>query len=62
MILTMSEDGEQQRSARAGSMKWTELINIGWIKCKNKAKKLVASNNLPLKVDGRKKVYMQLMK
>ena len=58
----MSEEGEQQRSARSGRLKWTELMNVDLMECKIKAKELVASNNPPLKVDGRKKGYMQLMK
>ena len=52
-------DGPRNTSGR---MKWSEKMNNNLIECKQRAKHLAASENPPLKPDGKRKGYMQLMK
>ena len=43
-------------------LKWTEQMNIDCLDCKRKAQDLIASENLPVNENGRRKGYIKVMK
>ena len=49
------------RNARAGGIRWSEQMNSDLLECKRQALLLAKSENPPVKDNGRRKGYMELM-
>ena len=50
------------RNARAGRIRWLEQMNSDLLECKRQALLLAKSENPPVKDNGRRNGYMELMK
>ena len=50
------------RNARAGRIRWSEQMNSDLLECKRQALILTKSENPPVKDNGRRKGYMELVK
>ena len=50
------------RNARAGWIRWSEQMNSDLLKCKRQVLLLAKSENPPVKDNGRREGYMELMK
>ena len=63
MAVTVSdEDHEQRPNVKETRLKWTEKMKKDLLDCKRIAKGMVASNNPPRNLNGKKKGYMQKIK
>lgn len=53
---------ELWQNVKETRLKWTEKIKEELLDCKRKATAMVASDNSPRNLNGKKKGYMQIMK
>ena len=60
-LVVMANTRVEQPSGRLGRTKWTDQMNCDLLDCNKKALVVTKSDKPPLKEDGRKKGYMQVM-
>ena len=60
-LVVMANTRMEQPSGRLGRTKWTDQMNCDLLDCKKKSLVVTKSDKPPLKEDGRKKGYMQVM-
>ena len=61
-LVVMTNTIVEKPSGRLGRTKWTDQMNCDLLDCKKKSLVVTKSDKPPLKEDGRKKGYMQVMK